>query len=210
MARVYERKARKDYPDAGIKKGDKYFFWELKTGPASGVTRRSLTRPKPSQLTTSEFKGALYSARESFEAALGSASTFEDLESAREEYKTEMETLRDEQDEKFNNMPEGLQQGDTGQLLESRRDGLEDLISELEGAEIPDSESVIQEIKDDEEESNKPEPEPASKEAVAEPGKEAETEDGDEEVEVDETHDAYIAKLDEVRSELEGFDYGGD
>lgn len=33
-------------------------------------------------------------------------------------------------------MPEGLQQGDTGQLLQERIDGLDSLISELDGVDF--------------------------------------------------------------------------
>lgn len=137
MARVHHVKARKDYPDIGVKKGEMYYWWALKT-QRGGIKRRSKTPPRPSDLTLSEFKGTLYGAQESFEDQLGAAESFADLESAREEFKGELETLRDEQSDKLSNMPEGLQQGDTGQLLQSRYDELETMISDLEGVDIPD------------------------------------------------------------------------
>jgi hypothetical protein len=61
---------------------------------------------------------------------------FGDLESAADE----SESLGSEQEEKLNNMPEGFQQGSTGELLQARSDAcqtvadtLRDAASELEG-----------------------------------------------------------------------------
>ena len=64
MPRVHTQKARKDYPKEGIKKGDMYYKWSIKTGPASGINYRSLTLPKPSQLTGSSFMQEYYSIQE--------------------------------------------------------------------------------------------------------------------------------------------------
>ena len=56
MPRVYfVKKARKDYP-VGIKKGDSYYWWKFRYG---GI-HRSKTRPRPSQLTQSEFLSTIY------------------------------------------------------------------------------------------------------------------------------------------------------
>jgi hypothetical protein len=148
MPKVFEVRANKDYPDEGIKKGERYFKWSIKL-QRGGITMKSKTRPRPSQLTRSAFRQPLLQAQEAFEDALNAAETCSDLESARDDFKSELENLRDEQQEKFDNMPEGLQQGDTGQLIEGRVSSLEDMISELEGVDIPDD--IEEEEKEEEE-----------------------------------------------------------
>ena len=50
----------------------------------------------------------------------------------RDDIKNELETLRDEEQESFDNMPEGLQQGDRGQAMEEAIGELEEAISALE------------------------------------------------------------------------------
>jgi hypothetical protein len=131
MARAhFVKKARKDYPDAGIKKGDSYYWWAFQYGPMV----RSKVAPKPSQLTQSEFLSTVYDINERLESIDGE--TAEDFESAISEIVGDLENLRDETQEKHDNMPEQLQQGDTGQLLEERVQSIEGMISNLESVTI--------------------------------------------------------------------------
>ena len=51
---------------------------------------------------------------------------------------SDLESIRDEQQERLDNMPEGLQQGDTGMLLQDRIDQLEAAISDLENIDFDD------------------------------------------------------------------------
>lgn len=125
MPRVYTQKAAKDYPTKGIKKGDTYYSWSVRTGPAGGVTYKSLTYPRPSQLNFG-FRGRLGD----IELDMGNASDPEELKS----YAEALRELGEECGESFDNMPEGLQQGETGQLLEERRDGLDSWADEVESA----------------------------------------------------------------------------
>jgi hypothetical protein len=125
MARLHYRRARKDYPNVGIKKGDMYYFAQIKTGPRSSRTIRSLTKPRPSQLNTG-FAGLIGDIQEDFER-------IEDIDGLREMAETIRE-LGSEQQEKFDNMPEGLQQGDVGQLLEERAQECESWADEIEQA----------------------------------------------------------------------------
>jgi hypothetical protein len=125
MPRVTKRKARKDYPNSGIKKGDEYYYWKVKTGPASGYVCRSKTPPTPSQLNTG-FAGQVGEIEASLDAA-------EDVEGIRSVI-DEIRELGEEQQGKFDNMPEGLQQGDTGQLLEERAGQCEEWASAVESA----------------------------------------------------------------------------
>lgn len=137
MPRVKYVVARKDYPESGIKKGDKHFVWAIKR-QRGGVVRRSMKQPRPSQLTESAFFQPLYSTMEAFEDACEDAVSFADFRSACEDVVSALNELADEQEEKFNNMPEGFQQGETGQLLEGRAQSCRDLAESLEAVDIPD------------------------------------------------------------------------
>jgi len=145
MARAIQRTARKEYPHYGIKKGDRYWFAEVKTGPRSSRTIRSLKPIPRSQLTASEFLSTAYDLSDQLE-------TCDSLEQLIE-IKEGFESLQDETQEKLDNMPEGLQQGDTGQLLQERIDQCESIISEIEDAanDIEAENSEGDENKSDEE-----------------------------------------------------------
>ena len=132
MARPEYRTARKDYPEHDIKAGDQYWFVQLKTGPRSSRTLRQKTPFRRSQLTTSEYLQQLYD----WEDSKSAMTSMDDAQ----QYADDIRALGEEQGEKFDNMPDGLQQSDTGQTLESRRDGCEDAAQEIE--------EVIQEWED--------------------------------------------------------------
>jgi hypothetical protein len=149
MPKVYQKKANKDYPNEGIKKGDTYYLWSFRYGG----TRKSLTRPKPSQLTQSEYLSTIYELQERDI----SGETMEELSTLRDDIVSELEELRDAQQEKLDNMPEGLQQGSTGELLQERYDTVDGVVSELEGiyfdepepGESEDLETLLQEKADE-------------------------------------------------------------
>lgn len=60
--RIYFGRAKKDYPDNSIKKGQLYYSWSLDSKPF-----RSLKPPRPSQITTSENVANVRIARETLE-----------------------------------------------------------------------------------------------------------------------------------------------
>jgi hypothetical protein len=133
MARVhFVKKARKDNP--AVKKGQSYYWWEFRYGG----THYSVTPPRPSQLTQSEFLSQYLSIQETLEDAMNGASSVSDVEEAIEEAKSELECLRDETDEKWNNMPEQLQYCETGELLQERVETCDEYISNLEAIETPE------------------------------------------------------------------------
>ncbi len=134
MPRVLHRKARKDYPAAGIVKGDMYYHARLKTGPASGIVLRQLKPFRRSQLTRSSFLGSLYD----IEDDQTEAQCVEDCRSLAERYTN----LGAECQESLDNMPENLQETDTGQLLTERIEACEAAAEEIESAfgEIDDEE----------------------------------------------------------------------
>lgn len=138
MARVVQRKARKDYPDQGIKKGDLYYYVSMKTGPRSSGVMRSLTPFKPSQLTNSEFRSVWLQQIERVDTGDLTGDDIREMAEALRE-------IGNEAQERFDAMPEGLQQGDTGQMLEERvsacetaADALDEQASEMDDLEEPD------------------------------------------------------------------------
>ena len=138
MARVEHRKARKDYPDQGISKGDQYYYARLKTGPRSSHVIRSLQPIPQSQLTGSHFLSTWYGTAESLVGEFG----HEDVSDAAET----LRNLGSDAQDSFENMPEGLQQGDTGILLEDRATRCEAAAEDLEEL----SESMREAAEDDE------------------------------------------------------------
>jgi hypothetical protein len=135
MTRVYTQKARKDYPQFGIKKGDTYYRWAFFRQPE----QMSLKYPTRSQLTNDEGKVTVYNAFDGFSVAEGDgADPAGDIRNMAEAMGEAEQSFR----ERFDNMPEGLQQGDTGQALEANADACSSAQSELE--------SLADEVEDEE------------------------------------------------------------
>lgn len=132
MAKVQFVKAGKDYPQFGIKKGDMHYVWSMKM-QRGGVTKRSLDRPRASQLTLSPFKSQAHRINEEIEdITLGEEPDISILQAAQQDLIDQASELRDETQDSLDNMPEGLQQGSTGELLQERLDALETFIQEIE------------------------------------------------------------------------------
>jgi uncharacterized protein YukE len=141
MAKAVLKKAAKDYPESGINKGDNYYFAQIKTGPRSSRTIRSRNPIPRSQLTTSSFKSQLYDIEDTAFYAVSEASDLRDIaERVRE--------LGQEAQESLDNMPEGLQQGDTGQLLEERVNAMDGWADDIEST-ADELESELQEFDDE-------------------------------------------------------------
>lgn len=142
MARAhFVKKARKDIPDTDIKKGDSYYWWKFRYGGK----HVSKTPPRPSQLTGSEFLSTVYAVQES----LGDCSADDDrddIKSCVEEVISELNNLKDETDGKLSNMPDSLQTGPTGELLQNRVDELDSMISELESIDLDDEDKPLEEL----------------------------------------------------------------
>lgn len=130
MARVhFVKKARKDYPDHEIKKGESYYWWQF----AYGTKRFSKVRPKASQLTQSEFLSNWYSLEESA-AATPTEIHVGDLKSILEDLKGEVENLRDETQDKLSNMEDKFPNGcPSMETLQERVDACERVAEELDG-----------------------------------------------------------------------------
>lgn len=133
-----------------VKKGESYYWWQFPYRDKS----ISLTRPKRSQLTQSGFLSALYDIEDNLSGLnAGDFESVEDLESTIDDIKSEVESLRDEQEEKKSNMPEQLQESQTGETLQERYDALDSMYSELDGIDFsydaPDEEEFKTEIIDE-------------------------------------------------------------
>ena len=140
-------RAGKDYPQFGIKKGEPHYVWSIKM-QRGGIVRRSKTYPRPSQLTLSEYKVQAHLLNERIEDF--DSDVVADIEAFRDELVEEAGNLRDEQQEKLDAMPEGLQQSQTGEIIQERIDALEAFISELEDLEFEEFEPADeQEAEDD-------------------------------------------------------------
>jgi hypothetical protein len=155
MARVhFVKKAAKDNKAAGVKKGDSYYWWANRMpGSMSGVKRYSKTPPLPWQtMPPGSFRATVGELEHRLQDFSAGEATGEDgvdaLRSHLEEIAGEVRELADEQDEKFTNMPDGLQQGDTGQLLEGRAQSLNDWADAIEAIDLDgeDLESAVEEL----------------------------------------------------------------
>lgn len=126
----FVKSARKADKEAGIKVGDSYYWWKFRFG---GI-HKSKTAPKQSQLTQSEFLSTIYEIQERFEDL--DPSNLEDAVSTRDIAVDDLRSLADEQSEKRDNMPESLQDGTVGQLLEDRETNVNDYADELEAVDL--------------------------------------------------------------------------
>ena len=120
-----------------IAKGESYYWWKFRFG---GL-HISKTRPKQSQLTQSEFLGTMYDIQDT----ISELTVDDDFESSISEITSELETLRDECEERRGNMPEQLQDSGSGEMLQNRYDEVDNMISELEGVDVEVDEGEIKE-----------------------------------------------------------------
>lgn len=139
----FVKAARKDYPEAGIKKGESYYWWKFRFG---GM-HKSKTPPRASQLTQSEFLGSIYGHLETLEDIELEGLTAEDLRSTVEGVAEEIRNLGQEQEDKVSNMPDSLQESETAQLLQNREASCEDLACNLESIDMDVDEDLTEEDK---------------------------------------------------------------
>lgn len=133
MPRVtFVKKAQKDQPQCGVKRGESYFWWKFRFGGK----RCGKTRPLASQLTQSDFWQQAYGIQE--DMAASSFDNADDLKAAVDDWSRQIRDLGQECLDKKDNMPYGLQESDTGYLLDERANACEAWADEIEGIELPD------------------------------------------------------------------------
>ena len=128
MAKIEKPKARKEYKCSKcgevIKVGDTY----LKGTPfrRSPVIRSMKCGLRGWELSSSEYVQGVGRVCDCWEEDYGCN------EDTAQSIADELDTIKDNCQDSLDNMPEGLQEGDTGQLLQERIDALDDVINELE------------------------------------------------------------------------------
>lgn len=156
MARAtFVKAARKDYPEHGIKKGDSYYWWAFMQGGRGGPKRYSKTPPKRSQLTQSEFYSRLYDLQDHVSAL--TAQDADQLSSDRDSIAEELRELGSEQTDKFDNLPENFQNGETGERLTERAEWCESQADEFEQIDFDDFEAEDFDVEDAEAEAREDE-----------------------------------------------------
>jgi hypothetical protein len=147
MPKVTEvKKARKDYPNFGIKKGDTYYHWSFKMGPKM----MSKTYPKRSQLTRSDFLSQLYDLEDEIGSRFEGIDNPDDISGVLDDLKSDIESLRDSEQDKLDSLPEQFQEAGPGEIINERIEALENWISELEGIDIPSEDDVLEELDESE------------------------------------------------------------
>ena len=134
---TFVKAARKDNPVAKV--GESYWWWE---SGFRGPKMYSKTQPRPSQTASGDYMPVILSIQEGFNDCRASWESdynkdnhdalIDEIQAQVEDWGTQIEDLGSEQGDKHDNMPEGLQQGDSGQMLEERRDCCESVSSDLQ------------------------------------------------------------------------------
>ena len=125
-----------------INVGESYWTWCF----YGGQPIYSKTKPRQSQLTNNSFKQELYSIQESVEDF--STEDPDEVGEFVEELISNLEELRDTCQESFDNIPEQLQECDSGQILQERIENLDDVISNLENIDTEFSSELDESEKD--------------------------------------------------------------
>lgn len=142
MARAkFVKKAAKDYPEHGIAKGESYYWWKFMVGGRGGPKHYSKTPPKPSQLTQSEFLQGLRGIQEQVDALAADS----ELPDAVADIVQQLRDLGQEQEDKKDNLPDSLQNGPTGELLDSRKEACEQAADEFEQIDFDNDEAQKEE-----------------------------------------------------------------
>lgn len=114
-----------------VAKGESYWHWAFRFGPK----RVSKEEPKRSQLTQSEWLGRAYALEE--QMAEATAETADDLSALKDEWLSEIEGMKEEAEERLENMPEGLRENSSsGQTLQEYIDAFEQWHDELDGIDV--------------------------------------------------------------------------
>ena len=122
----YVKRARKDYPAHNIKRGESYWWWKFNFAPK----QVSKTRPRRSQLTRSDFWGAIYDMQD----ANGDGPRLGDIENRIIDITAMLEEIRNEVQNKLDSMPEALQEAS---VLNGRIAACEEAINTLNAVEVP-------------------------------------------------------------------------
>jgi hypothetical protein len=130
--------------------GQEFYSWAFRYG-GKHYQHTSHGKVKQSQLTQSKMSG-VYSAIESASDTIMGADNAADIASALNDCATEVESVKDEYQESFDNMGDGLSQGPTGQEIEEKISALEEFCETLssEASDIESEEFDFDEVEPEE------------------------------------------------------------
>jgi hypothetical protein len=130
--------ARKDQDECDVKIGESYYWWKIKTGPASSVKRCSKTYPPPNRLTHSPFLRSVYSVQEDINS-VSSVANSEELQSLVDGWTSSIQQIADEAEQSYNAMPENLRDtSNVGTMLYERSCSMDAWREQIEAVDIPD------------------------------------------------------------------------
>lgn len=122
MAKIhFVKRARKTNPV--VQKGESYYWWRFAFQPK----QYSKTPPTRSQAVRSPFYKELYRIEDDITAGI-----HKDPDGFRSDVIPDIEQLMQECLDSRDNMPQGLQDSPSGELLQERADGLEEWINQIE------------------------------------------------------------------------------
>jgi hypothetical protein len=140
MPRVTTQKARKPRRcgkcGVTINKGQEYKKWAFFRQGDNIRCMKAECAPTQSDLTPG-IPGEVYGQQESLEAAVARFRENKDFETFKGEVESvisELESLADQTQESFDNLPEGFQQGDNGQRLEARVESINEFKDAIDSA----------------------------------------------------------------------------
>jgi len=98
-------------------------------------------------MTGSEFLSTMYAIEDDEIRGVTIEAIAEDGQNVLDNIVGQLEELRDETEEKRENMPEQLQDAPTGEILQNRVDSVEEMLSELEDIDLEIDEGLTEEEK---------------------------------------------------------------
>lgn len=120
--KVYTKKAAKDYPEHGIKRGDVYYEWCFYRQKPN----KSKTYPRESELVSDEDFASALAVFEQFDP--NAEVTYDNLQ----EMISTLTEARDNMESRYDDLNDGLRAGSVGTTLEERKDQISSTIDTLE------------------------------------------------------------------------------
>ena len=130
---THVKKSRKEHKCGKCSKiipvGSEYYKGELNFSPP--IIRCANCGLKSYEVTTSDYQFRVGRLQVDWSSDYDSATC-----DCQEEIAAELESIAEDIQERLDNMPEGLQEGDTGQLLQSRIDSCESVAQDISNIEV--------------------------------------------------------------------------
>lgn len=154
MAKInFVKKSRKEHKCSKtgviIPVGSPYQWISFNFGPT--IVRSMEAGFEPWELISNEYSREIARIQQEFSKRIDELDTIEDAEALKDELQGALESMRDEQEEKRDNLPEQFQDVGPGEVITERYDNLEEVISNLEDISFDDfeeREEDLEEIKE--------------------------------------------------------------